>query len=106
MQVVRKQEEHVASLLVGIFDLDGLISPWISSHLARSQKLQTTFRSNVVGLTNILCEKQMCRHKKIKQYETKHFNTILPCKRRTRKLFVVAGYCILVQALTRTHQTA
>ena len=32
---------------------DGLISSWISSDLARSQKLQTTFRINVVGFTKI-----------------------------------------------------
>ena len=42
-----------------------LISPWISSHLARFQKLQqTSFRSNVAGFTNILCEKQTCKHRK------------------------------------------
>ena len=35
-----------------------------------------------------------------------HFNTVTPRKSRTRKLFVVAWYCIPVQALTRTHQTA
>ena len=61
MQVVGKQEEHVrthSTWSVGILDLfDRLISPWISSHLARFQKLQTTFKSNVVGLTNILCDK-------------------------------------------------
>ena len=65
MQVVGKQEEFLRThRSVGILDLDGLISPWISSHLARFQKLQTTLKSNVVGLTNILCEKQTCRHRK------------------------------------------
>ena len=113
MQVVGKQEEHVRThptWSVTLLDLDGLISPWISSHLTRFQKLQTTFRSNVADSTNILYEKQTSRHVKIKQYEITrdhHFNPVSPRKSRTRKLlFVVAWYCIPIQALTRTHQTA
>ena len=109
MQVVGKQEEHVrthSTWSVGMLDLDRLISPWISSHLARFQKLQTTFREQCCRLDQHFMWKINVQTQKIKQYKTKYFNTVLSRKSRTRKLFVVAWYCIPVQTLSRTHQTA
>ena len=109
MQVVRKQEEHVrthSTWSVGILDLWSSDFAMDFKSPCQISKTINHFQEQCCRLDQHFMWKINVQTQKIKQYETKHFNTVLPRKSRTRKLFVVAWYCIPVQALTRTHQTA